>query len=368
MGYSALKSFKLPFKSKKVILALGSQTKNTLCLIKGGTAYLTPEHRTLSDPGDFLRFRQNALRLLRRRPQVIAFDAHPEYQSSKFALETAQRAGLKAVKVQHHHAHIASCMVDNGLKNKKVIGVAFDGTGLGDDGNIWGAEFIICNYKSFRRAAHLKEIRLLGGERAIMEPWRLAAQWLGNADFAPRRYRNKWGILKKVRKAGINIPLASSMGRLFDAAGCLILEKYEAAFEGELAVSLNNLAGSCSGKVDAGYPFVVKKKNGDHLLDPGGVLKMIILDLKAGKPKELVAYRFHLTVAHMIRTICIALRKENNINTVVLSGGVFQNNLLLKKSLALLYKERFAVLSHKNISCNDSGISLGEAAIASHRS
>ena len=171
-----LKKIKLPFKIKKPILALGPQTKNTVCFGEGNFAYLSPVYLDLSIPKDFSNFERTAKCFLKKRPKIIAYDLHPEYQSTKYALNLKPNT-YHLIPIQHHHAHIASCMVENNLNNEKVIGVAFDGTGFGSNNNLWGAEFLIGNYRGFKRAAHLKEIPLLGGERAILEPARIAAVW-----------------------------------------------------------------------------------------------------------------------------------------------------------------------------------------------
>jgi hydrogenase maturation protein HypF len=265
-------------------------------------------------------------------------------------------------------------MVENGLKNQKVMGVAFDGTGWGSDNTLWGAEFLLCDYKNFKRKAHLKNIPLLGGERAILEPMRLAMAWLYlaykdkflNLDITGRD-KNKWRVLKNMYLSGFNSPLASSMGRLFDAVASLVLGKYKVNFEAGLAIALERKAQPCMPR-EAGYRFQIHKEEGIFIINPLEMFRQILLDLKGKEPKEKIAYRFHLTVAAMIRRMCLILRKETAINKVVLSGGVFQNNLLLRLSAGLLYKEDFNVLTHKKLSCNDSGISLGQAVIANFRS
>ncbi|MCX5707204.1 MAG: hypothetical protein NTW13_06110 [Candidatus Omnitrophica bacterium] len=351
-----IKKIKLPFKIKGPILALGPQLKNTICFAKDNLAYLSRIHSDLSNLPDFLNFEKDLKYFLKNKPRAIAYDLHPEYASTKYA--SAHLFGYSPVAVQHHHAHIASCMVENGLKNQKVIGVAFDGTGLGSDDTIWGAEFLVCDYKNFLRKAHLKEIPLLGGAQAILEPWRLAAAWLnfpGEID--------KKQLLRKIYKSGINSPLASSMGRLFDAVGSLVLNKKIAGFEAELAIELEKIATGY--KLQAiGYPFAIIKREDKYILDPGKMFKVIVRDIKRKKPKARIAFCFHLTVAKMIKKTCLILRKETNINKVILSGGVFQNKLLLKLALDLLYREGFKVFTQKKISCNDSGISLGQAVIA----
>jgi hydrogenase maturation protein HypF len=371
-----VKKIRLPFNIKNPVLAVGSQTKNTICFVRNNLACLSPLHANLSSPKDFLAFQKDIKYFLKKHPKVIACDLHDDYQSTKYAISFL--TGYPLVLIQHHHAHIASAMAENGLKNKKVIGVAFDGTGLGDDKTLWGAEFLVCDYKNFTRKAHLREIPLLGGEKAILEPARLAAAWLyfiykdkflnlKNIALIRKIDREKWRVLKHMYLAGLNVPLASSMGRLFDAVGALVLEKDKVNFEAELAIELQKTAANY-GLAATKYKFQVFMEKKKYILDPRPMFKEIIRDLAGNAPQEKIAYRFHLTVAQMTRKICLGLRKETKINQVVLSGGVFQNNLLLHLSLDLLYKEGFKVFMHKNLSCNDSGISFGQALIANFRS
>jgi hydrogenase maturation protein HypF len=365
----------LPEKFHKGILGLGSHSKNTLCFAKGRHAYLSAPLSDLGMLGDLLRFEKAALTMRKMNPEVIAFDLHPEYQSTKFA------RSLKLVSyifkpIQHHHAHIASCMADNGLKNQKVIGVAFDGTGLGADNHFWGGEFLVCDYRSFSRKAHLKEIALVGGERAILEPGRLALSWLSllnhaglfglKIEFIKYANKKKWRLLEEMRSLNINSPLSSSMGRLFDAAASLVLGKYKAGFEAELAMALEQAANRCKLDLKA-YKFDIRENKGVYLIDPVLLFKGLVRDLEHKEAQETVAYKFHLTVAEMIRKVCLILRREHRIKKVVLSGGVFQNNLLLSLSSGLLYKAGFEVFSHKRLSPNDSGISLGQVMIANYR-
>jgi len=365
-----LKKIILPFKLGKPVLALGSHTKNTVCFARGNLAYVSCLHQDLSEPGEFLRFKKTVEYLLKRKPKIIACDLHPEYQSTKYA-QRLRDAGYELRPVQHHHAHIASCMLERGLKNQKVIGVAFDGTGLGTDNTIWGSEFLVSDYKNFKRMAHLREIPLLGAERAILQPWRLAAAWLYlafkenflNEKIVKGMNKKKWRVLKKMYLSGFNSPLSSSMGRLFDAVASLVLKKYKVNFEAELALELERLALSQS-LAKTSYRFKIIKKDREYVLDPSLMFKEIVADLKDGPTKEEIASRFHLTVAQMIKKTCVILRKENKINKVVLSGGVFQNNILLCLSRDLLYQEGFNVLMPRELSCNDSAISLGQAVVA----
>jgi hydrogenase maturation protein HypF len=367
-----LKKIKLPFKVKKTVLALGSQTKNTICFAKGNFAYLNPVHADLSSPQDYLIFAKDVKYFLKQRPKIIACDLHPEYQATKYA-HNLPSTTYRLQPIQHHHAHIASCMAENGLKNEKVIGVAFDGTGLGNDNHIWGAEFLVADYKNFQRKARLQEIPLLGAEKAILEPSRLAFAWLYRIykdkflslkiNFVKGIDKERWRVLKKMYLSGFNSPLASSMGRLFDAVGSLVLGKSKVRSEAQLAIEFEKIATRYSQSVSS-YKFNIIKNKKPYIIDPQLMFKEIVSDLKTKEAKEKIALRFHLTVAQMIRKMCLVLRKETKINKVVLSGGVFQNSLLLSLALDLLYKEGFRVFTHKVLSPNDSSISLGQAAIA----
>lgn len=367
-----IKKIKLPFEVKKPTLSLGTQTKNTVCLAKGSFALLSPVHADLSNPRDFLSFKKAVEYFLKAKPSVIAYDLHPEYQSTRYALQLSAFSFQLSV-VQHHHAHIAACMAENALKNQKVIGVAFDGTGLGTDNSIWGAEFLICDYKNFKRKAHLKELPLLGANKAILEPWRLAAFWLSksygeeflNLDIAFSKgiKKDKWQVLKKMYIANFNSPQASSMGRLFDAVGALVLAKYKVRFEAQLAIELEKIASRYLFPARS-YPFKIIKNSEGFIIDPASMFKQIVTDLKSEEKKEKIAYCFHLTVAEMIKKVCLLLRKETGIKKVVFSGGVFQNKLLLTLSSDLLYKQGFQVFRHKILSCSDSSVSLGQAVAA----
>jgi hydrogenase maturation protein HypF len=267
-----LKKLKLPFRIEKTILALGGQTKNTICFARGDTAFVSKTHSDLNNPDDFANFEKDVKYFLKKNPKIIAYDMHPEYQSTKYALQLqAPRFRLQAI--QHHHAHIASCMLENGLKNHKVIGVAFDGTGAGDDNALWGGEFLICGYKNYKRVACLKYIPLIGGEKAIAEPYRLTLAWLYSiyndrlldlkVDFIKKLNKDKYRALKKILLSGFNSPLTSSIGRLFDAIASLVLAEYHSDFEAELAVLLENTGRkSQAASRSSGYSFkIIKEKN-----------------------------------------------------------------------------------------------------------
>ncbi|MDD5431685.1 MAG: FGGY-family carbohydrate kinase [Candidatus Omnitrophica bacterium] len=364
---------KLPFKVKKPVLSFGSQAKNTLCFAKGNFALISRIHDDLNNLDDFLLFEKDAKYFLNKKPKVLAFDLHPDYQSTSYA-SSLNNAFNGGIAIQHHHAHIAACMAENGLKNEQVIGVAFDGSGLGFDNTIWGAEFLICNYKTSVRIAHLKKIKLLGGEKAILEPWRIAAAWLNSIyggsflklkiDFTKGVDKIKWHILKEMESVSFNTPLTSSMGRLFDAFASLVLVKYNASYEAQLPIELEKLATRANVTSQKTYQFGIKENAGMFIIDPSPLFRAAVADLKNKRPKAEIAYCFHLAVANAINDICLRIRKTRKINTIVLSGGVFQNKLLLGLSKDCLKSLGFTVLTHKKLSCNDSSVSLGQAVVA----
>lgn len=375
------REIKLPFKFKKPVLALGAHTKNTVCFAYGSSAYLSSVHQDLAQPEDFLSFRRVVKHFLKDKPRLIAYDLHPGYQSSRYALNLP-RGTHRLIGVQHHHAHLAACMVENGLKRQQVIGVAFDGTGLGLDGQLWGAEFFApCTYRAFRRKAHLKAVPLLGAEQAISEPWRVVAAWLYaiykdgflNLDlpFVKAMDKKKWLVLKHMYTTGFNSPLTSSMGRLFDAAASLILSRLKVSSQAGLPRAMEEMAeryadasGSAHPGAKRGDVFSITSTKGMYLIDPAAFFRQVVLSLKEKNPVGEIAYDFHHAVAKVVEKTCSILRRESGINRVALSGGVFQNNLLLRLSLELLYKEGFEVFTHRSLSCSDSCISLGQAAAA----
>jgi len=371
-----LKKIKLCRKIKSPVLSLGPQRKNTLCFARGHFAYLSPEHRDLNHPQDFSSFQNDLKCLIKKNPRIIAYDLHPEYQSTKYISRLKPHTYILE-PIQHHHAHIVSCMAENSLQNQKVIGVAFDGTGLGSDNHFFGGEFFICDYQGYQRFAHLREIPLLGAEKAISEPWRVAAAWLYQTykdkfldlkiDLVKKIDLRNWRVLKEMYLADFNSPLTSSAGRLFDAAASLIFNVPKVNMEAGLAMRLEYTAENyrSTGK---GYKFGIYKKKDVYIIDPQPLFRELVTDLLSKENISKMACRFHLAVAEMIKEVAVILRDKTKINQVVLSGGVFQNNLLLQLSLDLLYKERFEVFCHRNLACNDSAISLGQAVIADSRS
>ena len=366
-----MQKLKLSRNLSKSVLSCGAHTKNTVCSARKDTLYLNPEHLDLDNPVHFAEFRKRVTFWLGKKPEGVAVDLHPDYSSTKYALSLAKR--YRVISVQHHHAHIVSCMVDNNLRDGRVIGVAFDGTGLGDNGGLWGAEFLLCTYKGFQRKGHLREIPLIGAEMAIRQPFRLALVWLWWLR-GERFWDEDILILKNIKRAtlcqikqiwdkGLNSPLASSMGRLFDAVGCILLGQPTVKYEAELAIRTEELAQRHLAKVSA-YPFSLGRQDKLWVINPLPMFKEMLGDIHARESKEKIALRFHLTVARMIKEVCVKIRQDTLVNSVALSGGVFQNALLRQLSVEILTRGGFRVYTHRKIPCHDAGISVGQAVIA----
>ncbi len=351
-------SIALP-SSGKSILATGGELKNTFCLTKENRAFIS---RPIGDLNDFQAYQhyQKAIGHYKERfnikPEAIAHDMHPDYLSTRYAM--ANQDSLPRIEVQHHHAHIASCMAEHRL-HEEAIGVAFDGTGYGTDGNIWGGEFFVGGYKEFKRVYHLKYIPLPGGDKAALQPWRMAVSYIyqtfnGGAPKFLSRWKDSNFIISMIEKR-VNSPLTSSMGRLFDAvssiAGVCDINTYEA----EAPIRLEAL---CQKNTESqSYPYRIENEDID-------VSAMIQEILRSGEKPEQIATRFHNTIADIVLKVCIKIREKYKIDKVILSGGVFQNKTLTKESVKLLKRLNFAVYTHSAVPPNDGGVSLGQAVIA----
>jgi hydrogenase maturation protein HypF len=355
------------------VLACGAELKNTFCLAKERYAFVSHHIGDLENVETLRSFTEGIehfRRLFDVDPRVVAYDLHPEYLSTKYALDLD---GVDLTGVQHHHAHIASCLADNGwpAERGRVIGVAFDGTGYGADGTLWGGEFLVADYAGFERAGHLAPVPLPGGQAAIRQPWRMAAAYLeaagldtagpdtGHLDVA-RRNASQWAAVVSMARKGVNAPLTSSAGRLFDAVAALVGVRDTINYEGQAAIELEQRAdpgerGAYGAVIDAEAPFRV------HGAD---LVRAVATDLTAGVPPAIIAARFHNGVAGVVEAACLLLRERHALTTVALSGGVFQNMLLLTQVVTRLESRGFTVLTHSRVPCNDGGISLGQAAIA----
>jgi hydrogenase maturation protein HypF len=370
-GYAPYPIF-LPFKSKP-ILACGAELKNTFCLTKGEHAFLS-QHIGDMENEETLEHFENTVelykKLFRLEPEIIAHDNHPDYLATRYALQLASERGLKLTPVQHHHAHIVSCLVDNRIEGP-VIGVAFDGTGYGSDGKIWGGEFLLADWRGFKRLGHLEYVPLPGGEAAIRKPYRMALGYLYSLlgeDFAleglPLKIKPaELEVIKRQVKQGINSPLTSSAGRLFDAVSALAGVRGEIDYEAQAAIELEMRAYEEVGE-SGSYPFTIIEENGVSIIKLHDLFVAIISDLWGNTPQARIAAKFHNTVARMIVELCRIIYSKTGIKQVALSGGVFQNRLLLRLTTSALQKEGFDVLTHHLVPTNDGGISLGQAVVA----
>lgn len=353
------------------ILACGAELKNTFCLTRENYAFLSHHIGDLENLETLRSFEEGIehfKRLFYLEPEVVAHDLHPEYLSTKYA--AALPDDLPKVGVQHHHAHIVSCLADNEAldDDEPVIGVAMDGLGFGADGSWWGGEFLIVTPARFERAAHLQVQPMPGGAHAIREPWRMAAVWLREVfgdeftsldlPFVKRLDQPRWRALKRMIATDLNSPQTSSMGRLFDAVASLLGLRDKVRYEGQAAIELEMIADEDYD--GGGYEFAFDGK----VIQPAPVIRAIVADLFDRVPTPVVAAKFHLAVADVIRTVARHLRVTCQLNCVALSGGVFQNLLLLGQTVSLLEADGFEVLTHSRVPPNDGGIALGQAIIA----
>ncbi len=348
------------------ILACGAELKNTFCLSKGRYAVLSQHIGDMENYETLVFFEEtlaNLKKLFRVEPRAVAYDLHPAYLSTQYALRLPH---LEKIGVQHHHAHIASCMAENGLRGK-VIGVALDGTGYGTDGQIWGGEFMVADYGGFERRAHLRYIPLAGGDAAVRQPWRPALAYLAET-FGPAAEFPELAIWRDVPESQrkllrsmiahrVNTIDTSSCGRLFDAVASLIGLRQQINFEGQAAIELEMIA--AEGLAD-GYPFGLDGET----VDFRPAIERIVAEVRAGTPAPEIAARFHNTVTKAIVEVCRRLRTEEKLNRVCLSGGTFQNMKLLARTLAGLRRLEFEVFIHAQVPPNDGGIALGQAVIA----
>jgi len=350
------------------ILACGGQLKNTFCLTKDCYAILSQHIGDLENL-ETLTFFQETLdhmkRFFRVSPQVAAHDLHPDYLSTKFAL---QIANVQKVGIQHHHAHIASCMAENHL-HQKVIGIAFDGTGFGADGRIWGGEFLVCDFASFERYAHFRYVPLAGGDSAVREPWRIALGYLKEAFGSEahkldlplfRRPENHIRLVNSALEHRINTIETSSAGRLFDAVSSIAGLRQEITYEGQAAIELEMKA---DGSIGEAYPFDIES-SAPSQIDTRPMIRAIAQDTLAGVVIERISTKFHNTVSRIIVEVAGRIRASERLQKVCLSGGTFQNMYLLKASVTALKKAGFEVFVHSVVPANDGGLSLGQAAIA----
>jgi hydrogenase maturation protein HypF len=356
-------------KEMPSILACGAELKNTICVTKQDKAFLSQHIGDLENLAtyEFLKLTAAHLkRILDIEPDIIAFDMHPDYLSTRFALE--QQAADK-IQVQHHHAHIVSCMAEHKLAGP-VIGMSFDGTGYGADGAIWGGELLIAEEHDFERAGHLAYVAMPGGAAAIKAPWRMAVSYLQDA-YGPSFHDLGLPVLKEIEMdkltiigemitKGVNAPLTSSLGRLFDGVAAICGIRNQVNFEGQAAMELEMLAADTAGSI---YEYEWLSEDVYKIL-PAPIILGIVNDLREGRPVADISAKFHRTLICLFVDLCTVIRKDRDLNRVVLSGGVFQNSILLTGLVKALEARNFSVFSHQQVPTNDGGIALGQAVVA----
>ena len=349
------------------VLATGAMLANTFALTSGRRVFISQHIGDVSDADNAAHFAESFRtfsQLLRVEPEIVACDLHPDYPTSAFARELAERKHLPLVQVQHHHAHIAACLAEHGVGGP-VIGVSMDGTGFGEDGAVWGGEFLVADLAKYERRYHLAYVPMPGGEQAVVEPDRMAVSHLAAA-LGPEACLERMSplvgatrcrrILEIMSRRSLS-PLTSSCGRLFDAVSALLEVCHEMSYEGQPSIELEMC---CAAADDGSYPFGYNAKE----IMIGDLLRGICADLDAGVPREVIAARFHRTVADIILETCRRLRDETGLAVTALSGGVMQNRRLLGLVVPALERDGFEVLLHRKVPPNDGGICLGQAASA----
>jgi hydrogenase maturation protein HypF len=345
------------------ILAVGGQLKNTICLTRGREAFLSPHVGDLDNLRAFEGFRESISHLsktLEIDPVAVVHDLHPEYLSTRWALE---ESGLPAIGVQHHHAHVASVLAEHGL-DETVVGIAIDGTGFGGDGTVWGGEILVASLRGFERRWHLPQVVLPGGDRAAREPWRMAVAWLhrlygrGLFDleipFLDAVPRDRVRRLVSAIESGFGWPLTSSCGRLFDAVAALVGLRLETSFEGQAAMELEALAEEAEDSLALESPRAVDD-----------VVRDVVVGIQRGRALPSIAAGFHRGLADALSGAAASIAKESGLSRVALGGGSFQNRILLSRVASRLEAQGFDVLAPIEVPANDGGLALGQAAMAS---
>ncbi len=374
-GYAPL-PIRLPFETRPM-LATGPQLKNTFALARDVYVFLSQHIGDLANLETLTHYEETLAtfrHLFRLEPERVVCDLHPDYLTTRWAEAFTRERGLPApTRVQHHRAHIAACLADNGYAPdaSPVIGVALDGTGYGDDGLTWGGEWFVGHYDGLRRVAHLEPLPLPGGEAAIRQPERIAVAYLlallGDEALPPGRFRSTdLDIIRRQVARRLNTPLTTSMGRLFDAVSAFLGVCREVTYEAQAAIELEQVAAPMGPSLP--YPFALEKERGGTpsrwVVRLAPLFAALVEAARAGTPVPAMAWRFHLTVAAMVTEVCRRIRADTGLTTVALSGGVFQNRRLLRLLIPRLEGAGFTLLMHRHVPCNDGGIALGQIALA----
>jgi hydrogenase maturation protein HypF len=362
------------------ILAVGGELKNTFCVVRDRYAFLSHHIGDMENYETYQSFQDGISRyeaLFHIKPEAIAYDLHPNYLATRYAIERAEREGMPSYGIQHHHAHIVSCMAEHLLPaDQPVIGISFDGTGYGDDGAIWGGEFLLADYRGYERICHLKYIPLPGGDVSIHKPARIALAylWSSQLEWEPELHpvsalcAEELSILKSQLRLRLNTPLTSSMGRFFDAIASLCGVRQVVNYEAQAAIELEAIADPDE---TGEYHFIIEpdgnpKSNSLHI-DASPLIEEVLIDLQRCMPVSKISARFHNSVARMVHTVCNRIRQEHAVKHVVLSGGVWQNQTLLQRTNELLASDNFIIQIHRQVPTNDGGLALGQAVVAIQR-
>ncbi|MBN7575146.1 carbamoyltransferase HypF [Clostridium sp. 2-1] len=363
-GARGYRPYSLKTGVKNEIIAIGGQQKSTICVSKNGYAYLS---QYLGDLGEFNCYKnfkyvlKHFCNLFDINEEVLACDMHPAYSSTKYANEKKMRK----IEVQHHHAHMVSCMAEHSIYDS-VIGIIFDGTGFGLDGSIWGGEFLVGNRRVFKRAGQLKYVNLQGGEQAIKEPWRCALSYLYALGYDPEKIiqgvdNEKIKVVKQALDSKINCFLSSSVGRLFDAVTALCGIRNSISYDGQAAIELENIIDY---KIKESYSWDIKEENGIFNIQYKSIIEGILRDIQKKELISKISSKFHNSLIKASCDLVCKLREKEHIDKVVLSGGVFENNYLLKGIYINLIKQGFKVFYNEQIPTNDEGISFGQLHVA----
>jgi hydrogenase maturation protein HypF len=371
----------LPVPAERPVLGCGAELKSTFCLARGRRAWVGPHIGDLTNAETLRSYEEGIAhvgRLFGVEPEVVAHDLHPDYLSTVHALA---RDGVALVPVQHHHAHLAACLAEHG-EHGPAVGAIFDGTGLGLDGTVWGGELLAGGLDGFQRAGHLLPVRLPGGEQAVRQPWRMACAWLAAAtgedepplprSLAGRVEPARWRAVASLARSGLASPVTTSAGRLCDAVAALCGLRTEVRYEGQAAIELEAAAASAP-RASSSYriapqshrsPYSIDLGGDPLVLDPRETIRAVLADVAAGVPVAAIAGRFHAALAAATAAACAEIAGRRGLDTVVLSGGVFQNRRLLEATAAAVEAANLRVLVPERLPPNDGGIAYGQAAIA----
>lgn len=366
-GYSP-EPLSLLVPASRPTLGCGAELKNTFCLARGPHAFVSHHIGDLENAETFQSFTEGIAhytRLLDIVPELVAHDLHPEYMSTKYAHDLSE---VELIGVQHHHAHLAACLAENGATGP-VIGIACDGLGYGTDGSLWGGEIMEVSLTGFRRLGHLEPVPLPGGTTAIREPWRMAASWLRvvfpDADLGDlavaRRNAERWMVVERLLESAMRLPMTTSVGRLFDAVAALTGIRDRISYEGQAAIELQHA-------VDGSVPDEYSCSVADGVIRASDLIRSVTADVRSGVPTGVIAARFHNGLAAVLARAAVNACCETGRDTVALSGGVFQNVILLRRTSALLRAAGLRVLTHSRVPTNDAGVSYGQVAVAAARS